>query len=462
MPEESTATAPTAEYHIDDLIAWPRDSLSTLNPQRLKETSPVDVADFLERLEVDEARQVLRLLGIEEASEVLAEMDAEDSADVFEAMREERAVDIIEELDPDDAADVVGELNEEDRARILDALEPETAATVKSLLEHDPETAGGVMNPDVCTVYANMTIDEAIRHVRSQPDKTADLSYIYVVDRHGRLQGLVKMRALLTAMLGQTIEGIMEDKVLGISTPDRDREAVALDIAEHNINSLPVVDENGMLLGIVTVDDVIDIIQEEATEDLQKLHGAGGDESIRDPLTFSLKRRNPWLQVNLITAFLAAAIIYYFEENIQALPILAAFMPIIASLGGNAGHQTLAVAIRSLALDDIQTSEGRKICIKELLLGFVNGVIIGIVAGIVAYVLVSLTSDYADTFKLSIVIFAAMVLNMALAGLAGAFIPLLLKKLNFDPAQSSSIFLTGVTDVAGFFIFLSLGSALLL
>ena len=282
-----------------------------------------------------------------------------------------------------------------------------------------------------------------------------EISYIYVTDAHGVLLGTVSMRDLILAPPTRRIDQVMSVRINGLCRPDADREQVALKIAEFNLVALPVVDEQGVLLGIVTVDDVIDILQDEATEDIQRLVGAGPDESIHDEITSSLWHRHPWLQVNLLTALLASAVIFLFQRQIQHLTILAVFMPIIASMGGNAGNQTLAVAIRSLALAQIEDRDQWRICLKELSMGIINGTLIGLTAGVAAYLV-------TENYTIAGVVSMAMILTMGLAGLSGAFIPFFLRKLGLDPAQSSSIFLTTVTDVAGFFIFLSLGSWLLL
>ncbi len=443
------------EYSVEDLISHPRDKLTSLDTNRLSVTPAVALAGFLERLDVDERRTVLRLFNEEIASDILSEMEPDDSAEVVGAMREERAVKILEEFQPDDAADIVAEMEDHDRVRLLDKIEPDAAQAVKDLLTYSSDTAGGVMTSVVSTALDTMTVDQTISKVRENSDQDDDIYFIYVVDQNEILKGVVSLKKLILADPDEKMADIMDTQLTGMSYPEQDREEVALAMADHNLASLPVIDHDGKLLGIVMHDDVLDILQDEATEDIQKLVGAGADESIHDKLSYSVKKRNPWLQVNLITAFLAGGIVIMFEKQIGMMPLLAAFMPIIASLGGNAGHQTLAIAIRSLALGEVENSDHRNLFIKETSLGLINGFVIGIVAGVIGFVITS-------NKMVALVIFIAMILNMGLAGLFGAFIPLFLKKFNFDPAQSSSIFLTAVTDTAGFFIFLSLGSMFLL
>lgn len=452
---QNTENELPAGYTPDELSEWPLQELESLDTGKLVVSSPVAVAQFLERLEVDDRRTVLRKLGKEDATDILAEMDADESAEVVGAMREDRAVKILEEFDPDDAADIVAELDEIDRDRLLDKMEPESAEAVKTLLTYDPETAGGIMTPEVATINADMTVNAAIEHIRDLSEEFEDIYYVYVVDQEQHLLGIISMRDLILARPQRLISEIMNTQIYGVCHADTDREEVALKIAEFNLLSLPVVDDHDKLVGIVTVDDVIDIMHDEATEDIQKLVGAGADEDIHDEISYSIRRRHPWLQVNLLTAFLASGVIFVFQEQIEQLTLLAVFMPIIASMGGNAGNQTLAVAIRSLALGEIQNKDRFRICMKELVMGLLNGVATGVIASVASWLV---TRD----LKIALVVIIAMILNMGIAGLSGAFIPLMLRRMNLDPAQSSSIFLTTVTDVAGFFIFLSLGTSILL
>lgn len=442
-------------YTADELHDYEIGELETLDAEKLVHTSPTIVSGFLERLDVNGRRAVLRKLTASQAANILAEMNAEDCAEVVDAMREWRAVKILESLEPDDAADVLGELDEEIRNQLLSKLTPATASKVTNLLSYDPDTAGGVMSPNVATVLNSMSIDAAINHIRKLKDEIEHFIYIYVTNEQKHLEGVVSMRDLILAKPHQTVGEIMKTDLKGVLKPDDDKEAVALVMADLNYYALPVINEQGQLLGIVEHDDVIDIIQSEATEDFQKLVGAGPDESIHDDIAYSIRKRSPWLLVNLCTAFIAAAVVGQYTAYIELLSILAVFMTVIASLGGNTGAQTLAVAIRSLAIGEIQTFDYVGICFKEAIKGFTNGCIVGLVAAIVAFLA-------TQKIMVFVVIGSASILSMTLGGFMGAFIPLMLKKLNLDPAQSSSIFLTASTDITGYFIFLTLGAWLLI
>lgn len=441
-------------YSLEELLDLLHHGVENLDSTKLKNTPPHIVASFLNRLSVDDCRAVLRKVPEIDASAILAEMDVEASAEIVAAMREWRALRILEELDPDDAADVISELNEPDRHRLLSKLPHGTAKKLHALLKHAHDTAGGIMTPNFFSVNVDMTIGQAIQEVRRMKDQVTNVSHIYVVDSDQKLKGVLSMRDLILADPNDKVARIMNTELKGVCSLNEDREKVARTMGELNLLDLPVVDNEGHLLGIVEHDDVIDVINVEATEDFQKLVGAGADETIHDDLFFSVRRRVPWLLVNLLTAVLGATVISLFQNEIKHLTLLAVFMPTIASLAGNTGAQALAVAIRSMAVGDIETFDNFLICLKEGAKGIINGVLVGIVASLTVFLL-------TKQAKIALVVFLAMILNMGLGGVAGAFIPLMLKRLGFDPAQSSSIFLTGLTDVCGFLIFLSLGTWLL-
>ncbi len=447
-------TKDTSGYLKRDIREANFEDLIEMDAGRLENTSNAVLAMALSHFKVDDRRTFLRIVSEEKASEILSEMDDDDAAEVVGAMRESRAVKMLEELDPDDAVDVVQELEEPDRQRLLEAMEPEAASEINYLLSYDPDTAGGIMTTEVATIGKNQTIEEAIQEVRRQREELEQIYYFYVVDEDMRLEGVVSLRELLLAPSGTLIKDTMKSPVEGVCIPSVDKEAVSLAMAEHNLTALPVTDEDGRLIGMVTHDDILDVVQEEATEDIQKMVGAGADESIFDPIRYSIQKRNPWLIVNLITISMASAVIYFYEEQIAKITILAVLMPIVANLGGNTGAQTLAVLIRGLAVGEIRDKDTLQICIRESLKGITNGIIIATIACL-------LTWGLTGELLIALVVFLALTLTMGFAGLAGAFIPLFLKKLKFDPAQSSSIFLTGVVDIVGFLIFLQLGAMLL-
>ncbi|RKX34932.1 MAG: magnesium transporter [Verrucomicrobia bacterium] len=451
IPEKHTAEA----YSIEELQSMDWMAIQEIDVGRLRATPAVDIAHLIEHFDTDEQRHILRLISEELAADVVSELRPEESAELLGEMGQERAVQIVGHFDPDDATDIIAELDEDDRSRILSDLTPEQVETVTQLLSYPEDSAGGIMTTEFASVSPEMHVDEAIARVRTKSREVETIYYIYVLDGDNRLVGVASMRDLILARSGNLIADVMEPELFGIVSPETDREEVAHLVAEYNLLAVPVVDGAGRILGIVTHDDVLDILQEEATEDIQKLVGAGGDENVHSKIRYSLKKRGPWLLVNLGTASLASAVVYLFRHQIEQLSLLAVFMPIIASLGGNSGAQTLAVAIRSLAMGEVAPGDRSRICLREASLGILHGIGIGLTAAIAAYLMIG-------DIRIGMVVFVAMILNMTLAGTAGALIPLTLERVGLDPAQSSSIFLTSVTDVAGFFIFLSLGTAFLI
>ncbi len=452
---EGTIERDDLSYSHEELMDWPREEFANLNAVRLGATSAFTVAQFLERLDVEDRRDVLRQLSTERAAEVLSEMDEEDAAEVLTEMRFPRAIRILDDFEPDDAADVVAELEPDVRDRMMAGLEGESRSSIEALLAYDPDTAGGIMTTEVDTAHEDMTVDEATSVIREFADKHEDLHYVYVINREHQLKGTVSLRKLIQSSPNQKISAIMRTDIQGVCTPDMDKEQVALLMAEYNLPDIAVVDKDEVLIGVITHDDVLDVIQEEATEDIQKLAGAGADEDIHDDILFSIRSRGPWLAVNLATAFMAALVVKQFVHQIEMLPILAAIMPIIAGVGGNSGQQSLAITIRSIALGQIKDGDSMNILFRQAAIGLINGLLIGLLAAI-------MVAFFGGPIRLSVIVLAAMVINLAVGCLTGALVPLLFLKLKQDPAQVSSILLTFVTDTGGFFVFLTLGSIFLL
>lgn len=456
MPTSAKETLKIKPYSINELEEIPTSNFETrIDQERLAQTASLEIAKYITHLKPDEGRIVLRPLSPEKTSEILSEIDTELSAEILSMMSESKAIKILEKTPPDDATDIISELEDEAQKTLISKLTDKTAKTLKQLLDYPPETAGGIMTPDFSFVNPQATASQAIAYIRTTFNKTENVYYVYVLDTDQHLLGVLSMRDLILAEPEQKVSEFMQTKILGICAPLDDREKAARLMANYNLLSLPVVDDKNHLLGIVTHDDVIDILESEATEDLQIMVGAGRNEGIYDNISYSFKKRSPWLVINLVTAFAAAGVVYCFKDAIEKLSLLAVFMPIIASLGGNAGAQTLAVAIRSIALEEVRDGDGLTICIREGIKGLANSLIVGLIT-VIAVLIVT------QSAKISAIVFLAMILNMIVAGASGAFIPLILKRMDCDPAQSSSIFLTAVTDIAGFLIFLSLGAQFLL
>jgi magnesium transporter len=309
------------------------------------------------------------------------------------------------------------------------------------------------MTPEATSLTEDYTVEQAIDELRRLSQEAETLYYVYVVDAGGHLIGVLSMRDLILAHPQRHLSDILIKDVRSVNAR-LDREEVARLMSRYDYLALPVVDDENRLLGIITVDDVIDVIHEEATEDIQRMVGASGDERVDSPWLYSLRKRLPWLEVNLGTAFLAAAVVGVFEGIIARITALAVFLPVVAGQGGNTGAQALAVVIRALALGEVSGRAAWRVIRRELLLGLASGIVVGLTTSAVAYL-------WVRSPMIGVVIGSAMVVNMTLATVAGAAIPLGLRALRLDPAQSSSIILTTVTDVVGFGAFLGLATLLL-
>jgi magnesium transporter len=332
---------------------------------------------------------------------------------------------------------------------VLDLMRPKESGEVENLLEYAERTAGRIMNPHVFAVREDMTVGEAITEIQSNRDVEM-VFYLYVVDERRHLVGVVSLRRLLLVAPETPLTRIMTAELISVRV-DMDQEEVARQVASYNLLAIPVVDEENKLVGVITVDDVIDVIKDEATEDIYRLAGVAGDERAFTPARESLRKRLPWLGVNLVTAFLAASVVALFEGTIERITALAVFMPIVAGMGGNAATQTLTVVVRGIALGELTWSNSRKALLKEAAVGIGNGLVLGLLAAAVAW-------GTRGNPVLGLVLCMAMIINMFVAATAGTLVPLGLRAANVDPALASSVFITTLTDVFGFFSFLGLAT----
>ncbi len=421
----------------------------------LSETEAVRIAQALEQEEGEhEALETLRALSPEDAGEVLRHMDEQRSSQLLASLRQRRAAEILGEMVPDSAADLMEDLSDTEQAELFERMEAADADTLRQLIAYEPDTAGGLMSPEVAALPVQLTVEEAIATLRRKVEEAEMIYYAYVVDDGHRLLGVLTMRDLIVNDPDTPINEIMIEDVLTVP-PEMDAEEVAHLFNRYNFLALPVVDERQRLLGIVTVDDVIASIREEETEDMQRLVGIASEDRVFDPWHQSLRRRQPWLLINLVTAFAAAVVVQVFEGTIAQITALAVLMPVIAGQGGNAGSQTVTVVVRGMALGELTTGHGRRVLGKELALGAINGAIIGALVAIVA-------SVWQGDPALGLVVAASMVLTLVTAGVAGAVVPLGLRMLGADPALASTVVLTTVTDIFGFLYLLGLGTLLLL
>lgn len=415
-----------------------------------EKAEPADLGDVLSSLNEDDRLSVVKTLPRRLSGAALVEMpdeaQVEETLESLAADSPEAVGEIVEELPDDEAADLVRGFDPEDQARILAGVEDREG--IEDLLRYDPETAGGLMTGQVVTVLDTSTAGEAIESLRRQAEEIEDFSQIFVVDLDDHLLGVLPIKRLVTSRADRAVREVMEDTEIRVA-PELDQEEVARMMSRYNVPAVPVVDGGGRLLGQVTFDDVIDVVEAEQTEDLLRFGGTSAEEELSASWTEAVRRRLPWLLVNLITAFVAGGVVYLFQAELAKVIALTIWMPIIAGMGGNGGTQALAVTVRRVALGQIPQGRAASVIGKEVLAGLTNGMVVGLVATAVALLL-------GHGTQLGLVVFLALTGNLFVAGFAGAMIPLALSRLGVDPAVASSIFVTTFTDVCGFLLLFGL------
>jgi magnesium transporter len=421
----------------------------------LHKQHPADLAQvFAELGEKDRATAFSLLVDRNSklAMEALSELGPEGGAALLADRSADDIARLLHELPSDDAAAIIDNLPESLSAGVLELIEKRPGDEVGELLEYDEQTAGRIMNPKVFALSEDMTAGEAITTLQGARDVEM-VFYLYVVDARRHLVGVISLRRLLLVPPATPLKRIMTTDLTSVRT-DTDQEEVARLVASYNLLAIPVVDEENKLVGVITVDDVIDVIKDEATEDVYRLAGVAGDDRVFSSARESLRKRVPWLEVNLVTAFFAASVVAVFEGTIDALPALAVFMPVVAGMGGNAATQTLTVIVRGIALGELTWANSRKALFKEAAVGLGNGLACGLVGWLVVWI-------WKGDIWLGAILCAAMVINMFVAATAGTLIPLSLRAMKVDPALASSVFITTLTDVFGFASWLGLSTLFL-
>ena len=417
----------------------------------LHKQHPADLAQLFSDLPEKDRRSAFALLverNSKLAMEALSELGPEAGAALLSDRSADEIVKLTQELPSDDAAAIIDYLPETLSSSVLELIQKRPAgADVGELLEYAEQTAGRIMNPKVFALSEDMTAAEAITALQAARDVEM-VFYLYVIDARRHLVGVVSLRRLLLVAPTTPLKRIMTTDIISVRA-DMDQEEVARQVASYNLLAIPVVDEENKLVGVITVDDVIDVIKDEATEDVYRLAGVSSDDRVFTKPSESLRKRLPWLIVNLATAFLAASVVALFSSSIGYLPMLAVLMPVVAGMGGNAATQTLTVIVRGIALGELSWSNSRKALLKEATVGLGNGVVLGLIAALVAWAT-------RGSPVLGVILCAAMIINMFVAATAGTLVPLGLRAANIDPALASSVFITTLTDVAGFFSFLGL------
>jgi len=421
----------------------------------LQKQHPADLAQIFGELPDKEREAAFSLLAERNgrlAMEALSELGPETGAALLATRSADEIAKLAQEIASDDAAALIDYLPEELSVAVLDLMRPKESGVVENLLEYAEQTAGRIMNPHVFALNEDLTVGEAITELQSNRDVEM-VFYLYVVDERRHLVGVVSLRRLLLVSPETPLKRIMTADLMSARV-DMDQEEVARQVASYNLLAIPVVDEENKLVGVITVDDVIDVIKDEATEDIYRLAGVAGDERVFTSPAETFRKRLPTLAIQLVTLFAAAAVIAVFEPTIGKVTALAVFMPIVAGMGATAATQTLTVMVRGLALGELTWSNSRKALLKEVALGVGNGILLGVVAAVVTW------AAKGDPV-LGLLLGLAMIINLFVAAAAGTLVPIGLRAANLDPALASSVVVTTMTDVLGFATFLGLATLFL-
>jgi len=413
-----------------------------------------DIADLLEQINAYDRGRLIRLYGREFDGDILSELDEGIREDVIGMLHPTVLADAVRELDSDDVVDLVEDLEEPQQAAILGALEAADRVAVQQALAYPESSAGRLMQREVVFAPEHWNVGQTIDFLRDSEDLPEQFYHVVLVDPRMHPTANVTLGKLMRSRRDVPLEDITEE-VFQVIPVDQDEEDVAYAFNQYHLISAPVVDPEGRLVGMITIDDAMIVLDEEHEEDILRLAGVGEESSLSDTVAATARQRLPWLAVNLLTAILASLVIAQFEATIAVLVALAVLMPIVASMGGNAGTQSLTVAVRALATRDLTRANVWRVVRRELLVGLVNGVVFAVVMGVVSLV-------WFGTLDLGYVIAAAMVINLVVAGVAGTVVPIALERFGIDPALASGTFVTTVTDVVGFFAFLGLASVVLL
>ncbi len=419
----------------------------------IAEVDPHDAADILEALGAERSLELISTLGDDQVGRILEEMNDGAAAEILTALPTKRVGTVFSVMDPDEVVDILNKVDDEPREKLVATLEPSAAAEVQRLLAYPRDSAGGLMTTDIASLPIGVSAGEAIEALRRLHETLDDLSYVYVVDADERLQGVVSFRELVFARPSTGLDQVIVPNPVRVEA-DTDREVVSDLIQRYNLFALPVVDAEQRLLGLVSVEEAMEAIQEEASEDMAVMVGAGSEETVRTAASVSIRNRLPWIVVNLALATIVALTIETQKEVFDEFVVLAALMPVVALLGGNGGAQSLAVVIRSMAINQVPSQMVPKVLAREFRIGVVLGAIIAVLSGGVAFVL-------AGELEIALVMAVAVFGNLALATSVGAGIPILLRTWGFDPALASNIFLTFITDMVGFAGFLLIATLLL-
>jgi magnesium transporter len=442
-------------FVLDDVLARLRDALLRDDiagaVDIVESLQPADQADLVEVLSELDQIVLISQLAPADSADVLEEMEDHDAAALAELLPVSDLASILDEMEADEAADVLGDLTPE---RAVEALrEMEEPEGIISLLQYPDDTAGGLMTPAVITLRRHWRAQYALEEIRRLGPDADSAYYLFVTDDHGLLLGVVGLRDLVVALPETTMEAMMDPNVVSVPVT-ADQEVCARTLSRYGFLALPVVDEKGRLVGVITADDLIEVAEDEATEDMYRMVGITGEERLSGPLYASVIKRLPWLAINMVTLFVAISVVDAFEWVIAGMVALATFLPLVSGEGGNAGSQTTTVIVRAIALGEVDAHGGWKVLLKELAASLINGVLIGLGTGLVIY-------WWKGEWVIAMAVGLAMVLNFVVAAMAGVLVPFGLRLVKVDPALASAAFVTGVTDTLGFLFFLGIATLLM-
>ena len=436
-----------------------RDQITSIQ-QTLTSLHPSEIARLLESLTPGKRKIIWQLVDQDDEGDVLKELVEDVRQNLIGEMDATELIAATQDMELDDLADLLVDLPETVTKQVITALDRQDQIRLESVMSYDEDTAGGLTNPRIISVRRGITIEVLMRYLKRLNKLPEHTNYIYIVNRNDEYLGALKLVDLFLEDKNKPIETIMDESVKAMLA-DVDVKQVAMDFQNLDLISIPVIDEKNRLLGQITVDDVVDVIQDQVNSEIFNMAGLDDEDDIFAPVILSTKRRAVWLGMNLITAFVVAGAIGLFQEILQQIVILAVLMPIVASMGGVAGNQTLILVIRGIAMGKIQRSNARKLLVKEGSVALLNGFIWSIVVSVLTVVLF-LDADFQNYWKIGIIVGAAMLLNIFASAIAGVAIPFLLKKMGIDPALAGGVLMVTLTDVLGFITFLGLATLFLL
>ncbi|MEL6998946.1 MAG: magnesium transporter [Pseudomonadota bacterium] len=458
QPEQAREDPRDDEYELDRdtavaIVMAARGGAKPILLKLLKDLHAADIADLFEQIPAEDRKRIIELGWEDIDNEVLVELEEGVRDDVLEILEPEQVAEAVAELDTDDAVYLVEDLDASDQKEILDALEPADRQAIETSLTFPENSAGRLMQRELVKAPPFWTVGQMIDFMRASEELPEQFYDVIIVDVAGKPVGTVPLSSIMGARRPVVLSALMHEEFRTLDA-DEPQEDVAYAFNQYHLVSAPVVDQDGRLIGVITIDDAMEVLDDEAEEDIKRLGGVG-DEEISDQVWEITKRRFPWLAVNLFTAILASVVIGMFDGAISQLVALAVLMPIVASMGGNGGTQSLTVAVRALATRDLTATNAGRVVMREALVGLGNGVVFALIMGLIAYL-------WFSEPMLGVVIGLAMIINMLAAGLAGILIPIGLDRLGADPALASGAFVTTVTDIIGFLAFLGLAALMLL